>query len=169
MEEIFTQILNYVIPIGGGITVGAVLLAIGTAIFKGIGSKLVAKLDVQKIEDKAVEKGVDKIKKISFSHSIQPLVKSELQKVVEVVDQDVQEQLKEVNANYLKLVNAIECLAKYFDNSIGVSEEAKENLHKAIAECKGEMATEQIILVEQEEKTTETLPKETDTTPLLER
>ena len=74
--EILNTIWGYVLPIGGGLTVGAIIVAIALPILKGSVTKIVSRLNVEEIEKKAVERGVEQVKKVSFTQNIEPIVKS---------------------------------------------------------------------------------------------
>ena len=50
----------------------------------------------------------------------------------------VQKELAEVKAEYKTLIDIIKKLSAYFDNSIGVSETAKQELKQAIAQAENE-------------------------------
>lgn len=147
--EVLNSIWNYVLPIGGGVTIGAVLIAIGSIVIKSVTEKVLKKVDIEKIETKAVEKGVEKVKAYTFKHNIQPLVNSELEKVVEVVDRKVDAKLDKVDKRYGDLILCIEKLANYFDNSIGVSEEKKAELKKAIENAKIDDISLETVAVEE--------------------
>ena len=133
--EILNTIWQYVLPIGGGVTLGALIIGILVPVVKGTVSKLIDRINVEKIEEKAVNAGVEKIKTMSFKQSIAPLVKSELVKVVEVVDDKLNEKLDEVDKRYSEIVNILAKLSAYFDNSIAVSETAKQELREALADA----------------------------------
>lgn len=133
--EILNTIWQYVLPIGGGVTLGALIIGILVPVVKGTVSKLIERINVEKIEEKAVNAGVEKIKTMSFKQSIAPLVKSELVKVVEVVDDKLNEKLDEVDKRYSEIVNILSKLSAYFDNSIAVSEPAKQELREALADA----------------------------------
>lgn len=153
--DIFNTIWGYVLPIGGGVTIGAILIGIGSIIIKSIVDKTFRKIDIQGIEDKAVEKGVEKIKTYTYKHSIQPLVESELEKVCEKVDNKIEKELEEVNANYKNIINCFEKFANYFDNSIGVPDTKKEELKQAIEKAKKGDLTVETVVIEEEVKETQ--------------
>ena len=60
--EILNTIWQYVLPIGGGVTLGALIIGILVPVVKGTVSKLIDRINVEKIEEKAVNAGVEKIK-----------------------------------------------------------------------------------------------------------
>ena len=76
------------------------------------------------------------VKSMSFKHDIQPIVESELKKVYEYSVAVCEKEIDVVKGQYARILGVLEALSKYFDNSIGVSEEAKEELKSAIAEAK---------------------------------
>lgn len=134
--ETLSTIWGYVLPIGGGITLGAIVIAIATILVKGILEKVVARIDIDKTEEKAVAAGIEKLKTVSFKQSIEPIVKSRLEGVCETVLDNVDEKLDIVDDRYAKLVNVLTKLAAYFDNSL-VPEETKADLRAAIADANG--------------------------------
>lgn len=155
--EILNTIWQYVLPIGGGVTLGALIIGILVPVVKGTVSKLIDHVNVEKIEEKAVNAGIEKIKTVSFKQSIAPLVKSELVKVVEVVDDKINEKLDEVDKRYAQIVNILAKLSAYFDNSIAVSEDAKQELRDALSDAaKTSYNEEEVIgvVVEQDKEET---------------
>lgn len=149
MNEVLNQIWGYVLPIGGGVTLGALIIAILVPTIKGVINKAVSKVDIAKIEQAAVDKGLDKIKTVSFKQSIQPVVESELRKISEEANRRIDSKIDEMNTNYTKLVNILAKLAAYFDNSIAVTDEAKKELYNAIADAQKDGKIEQTISVEE--------------------
>lgn len=148
-------IWNYVLPIGGGITVGGVIIAIGTIAIKSAMSKLMSKIDVEKVEKKAVDKGLEQLKTVTFKHSIQPLASSEFKKITETANEYIEDKLDAVDKKYDKLIECIDALASYFDNSIGVTEEKKERLHKAIEKAKTDKVGEIEVTIAENPKAVE--------------
>lgn len=159
--DILNQIWQAVAPYLAGISVSGIISAVIYGCLKGAFNKTISKLNVEKIvndaTEKSVEKGIDKVKKISYEQSIQPLVESELKKIDEYAAKEFKKELEEVKDSYEKLLNVLEKLSAYFDNSIGVSEESKAELHKAIDEAKLDPTTAKSVEVEvvttNEEKT----------------
>ena len=136
MIDIFSQIWVWVASVAGGITFAGIITAILYGCLKGAFSKTISKINVQKIADEATEKGVERVKKVAFTHSIEPLVESELEKINEKSTALIKDELASVQAKYDKLVNVLDKLAAYFDNSIGVSDKAKKELHEAVEGAK---------------------------------
>lgn len=136
--EILNEIWVWIVSALGGVSLAGVISAAIYGCLKGAFSKTISKIDVEKIAKDATEKGIDKVKAVSFSHSIQPLVESELKKINELSVEVVKKELNEVKAEYKTLINIIKKLSAYFDNSIGVSDTAKQELKQAIAEAENE-------------------------------
>ena len=143
--EILNEIWVWIVSALGGVSLAGVISAAIYGCLKGAFSKTISKIDVEKIAkdatdkaDEATEKGIDKVKAVSFSHSIQPLVESELKKINELSVEVVKKELNEVKAEYKTLINIVKKLSAYFDNSIGVSDTAKQELKQAIAEAENE-------------------------------
>lgn len=139
MEEI-ANIWNMIAPYVAGGTLGGTILI---SVILVLRSALCKKIDGVKehFNSKEISQDVsnnikEEIKNITFEQDIQPLVKSELKKVTEEANEYVKQQLKETQEGYNKLLNCLEKLSAYFDNSIGVSDEAKAELKQAIEEAK---------------------------------
>lgn len=138
----FTEILNqawvWVTSIVGSVSLSTILAFIFALVNSSKLKKALGEFRAEQIAELATDKGIDKIKSMSFKHDIQPIVESELKKVYEYSVAVLETELKVVKGQYAHLVSVVEALAKYFDNSIGVSEEAKEELKSAIAEAKAD-------------------------------
>ncbi len=135
MEKL-NEIWQLIAPYVTGISVSGIIAAVIYGCLKGAFSKTinttVGKINVEKISEQATDKGIEKIKNISFTQSIQPLVESELKKITEAANQYINTALNKTQEQYTKLITVLQALAAYFDNSIGVSEEAKQQLRTAI-------------------------------------
>lgn len=142
VNEIFEKIMSYVLPIGGGVTVGAFLILIAKAVVKKYVGKLFDKLNVEQIEEKAVDKGVERVKAVVMQHDIAPLVTSELQKYTEEANKYTENQIADMRQDIKNLLAVLESGFAYFDNSIGVSESQKELLKEAIDKAKGSVITD---------------------------
>ena len=134
--EWLNQIWVWVLGGLGGITVGGIVTVICTAFIKGSITKVVAKVDVAKTEEKAVNEGLKKLKGVTFKHNIQPVVESEIAKLNETAIAGIKGSLNDIKAEYTNLVLIMKKLAAYFDDSI-VSDEKKAELHEAIAQAEG--------------------------------
>ena len=165
--DVLNTIWSYILPIGGGITVGAVIVAIATVLLRAMTTRALSKLDVDKIEEKAVNRGVERVKAISFKQSIQPLVESELKKVTETANDHTDKKLREVEKRLDTVINILSGLAAYFDNSIGVPEDAKEKLHNTILAAKKADFSEQEFFVVENTAEKENAEKQADFSPVV--
>ena len=152
--ELLNTIWGYVLPIGGGLTVGAIIVAIALPILKGSVMKIVSRLNVEEIEKKAVERGVEQVKNSSFTQNIQPIVKSELVKVTEAVTAELQSNIEKVHNDYISILAILEKLSAYFDNSIAITDEAKKALKDEIEKAKNAIVTPDIVKVVDEPQET---------------
>ena len=152
--EILNTIWGYVLPIGGGLTVGAIIVAIALPILKGSVTKIVSRLNVEEIEKKAVERGIEQVKKVSFTQNIEPLVKSELVKITETIGNELETQLDKVHDDYLSILCILEKLSAYFDNSIAITDEKKQELKAEIEKAKSAIVSEETFSVVEEPKET---------------
>lgn len=175
---ILSNIWNAVAPYLAGVSVSGLISAIIYGYLRGAFNKTISKLDVGKIAEEATEKSVDKIKQVAFKQSIQPLVESELKKIDENAAKEFKAELAEVKASYEKLRVCLEKLSAYFDNSIGVSETAKTELHQALEDAKLPEETAESVVVEvvdekdtkdakKGKKTAETAKNETSDTSVV--
>lgn len=153
MSETVKQILITIGTFLGSISVSSIFNAIYNAIRFARLKKWIEKNNNQETAkatgEKAVLDTVEQIKNISFKQSIEPIAKAELQKITEQANAYIEQAMAETQKRYDKLVKVIESLAAYFDNSIGVSEEAKERLKQAIKEAEIEPTTDNTIEVEE--------------------
>lgn len=151
--EWLNSVWEYVLPIGGGITIGAIVVAILTAILKGFTTKFTEKVNLQAIEQKAVDNGIEKLKNVSFKQTIQPIVESGLKKVSEEANARIDQHLTETEKRYQQLITIMEKFACYFDGAVGVSQEVKDDFHKAIADATNETADDTLTAVEEIKET----------------
>lgn len=147
--EILNTIWVWILSILGGVSLTTILVFV---IKFGVGvqiKKFLAKINVEKIAEQATEKGVAKVKKISFNHNIQPLVESELVKINEKSTEVLKKELADVQKKYDNLIVIMEKLSAYFDNSIGVAEEKKADLKNAIAHAKNDTITAESVVLDE--------------------
>lgn len=169
--EIFTEIWMWIVSAVGGITLAGIITAIIYGSLKGAFNRAISKINVQKITEQATDKGIERIKKISFSHSIQPLVESELKKVYEQATKTINEELKSVQENYNNIINVLEKLSAYFDNSIGINASTKAELKNALESAKDKSVVVDSVVAEPEivEVTPKKEAKKENTTSKIER
>lgn len=153
--EFLNEIWVWIMSAVGGVSLSAIISAIIYGCLKGAFNKTISKINVESIADKATEKGVERVKKVSFTHNIQPLVESELKKINEHSVEVLKKELADVQAKYDNVIDILDKLACYFDNSIGVAEEKKAELKQAIAKAQNKpMVAESVVVDEIVETTT---------------
>lgn len=171
--EILNQIWVWLGTALGGVSLAGIISAIIYGALKGAFNKTISKINVAQIAEQATEKGVEKVKKVSFSHSIQPIVESELKKINEHSVEVIKIYLEEVGKKYDNVINILEKLSAYFDNSIGVSETAKQELRETIANSKtSENSVESIVeeeIIETKDNNEISAKKSPKTTTKVER
>lgn len=154
MNEILAKVLLY-LGIGiGGTTVGGIIVGIVIACVKGLSKRVLAKLNVKQIAQDTVNETVGQVKKVVMTHSIQPLVNSEMEKVNEKVDKRLIELCERVDKRLDKIVNIQEKFYAYFDDSM-VSEDKKKALKEAIEDAKQGVVEIESVIVEESIKTDE--------------
>ena len=144
--EVLDIIWQYIAPIFGGLSIAGILSAIIYGCLKGAFNRTISKINTEKIAKDAVDKGVEKVKEVSFKHNIQPIVQSELKKVTEEANEHLKQELESVKEQYAKLLNVLGKFAAYFDNSIGVPDEAKADLKQALLDAEIEPTTDEIVV-----------------------
>lgn len=143
VEEL-QNVWNIISPYLTGITLGGIISCFFYAFFSGSIKKFINKIQIGDMVEKTVNETMEQIKDVAISIDLQPLIETELKKVVNVVDEKIQQAYETNNAKCDAIINCFEKLACYFDNSIGVSQENKEALHNAIDEAKNINKTETI-------------------------
>jgi hypothetical protein len=147
--EILNSIWVWILSILGGVSITTILTFVIRITLTNSFKKTIAKIDVEKIAEKATDKGVAKVKKISFTHNIQPIVESELVKINEKSTEVLRKELADVQKKYDNLIVIMEKLSAYFDNSIGVAEEKKVDLRNAIANAKNDTVTAESVIIDE--------------------
>lgn len=147
--EFLNEIWVWIMSAIGGVSLSAIISAITYGCLKGGFNKTISKINVESIADKATEKGVERVKKVSFTHNIQPLVESELKKVNEHSVEVLKKELADVQAKYDNVIDILDKLACYFDNSIGVAEEKKAELKQAIAKAQNKPMVAESVVVDE--------------------
>ena len=147
--EFLNEIWVWIMSAIGGLSLSAIISSIIYGCLKGAFNKTISKINVESIADKATEKGIERVKKVSFTHNIQPLVESGLEKVNEKAVETLREELVKLDNKYNNIINILEKQAAYFDNSIGVPEEKKAELKQAIVEAQNKPVVAESVVVDE--------------------
>lgn len=141
------HIWQLIAPYFAGVSIGGIISAVIYGVLKGAFNKTISKINVKKIAEEATDKGIERVKTVSFQHSIQPIVESEISKIDEKVAKRFTDELKKVQDNYDKLVTVLVKLSAYFDGSIGVTEQAKAELHEALENAQSKPTAVESVIV----------------------
>ena len=147
--EFLNEIWVWIMSAIGGVSLSAIISTIIYGCLKGAFNKTISKINVESIADKATEKGIERVKKVSFTHNIQPLVESGLEKVNEKAVETLREELVKLDNKYNNIINILEKQAAYFDNSIGVPEEKKAELKQAIVEAQNKPVVAESVVIDE--------------------
>lgn len=147
--EFLNEIWVWIMSTIGGLSLSAIISSIIYGCLKGAFNKTISKINVESIADKATEKGIERVKKVSFTHNIQPLVESGLEKVNEKAVETLREELVKLDNKYNNIINILEKQAAYFDNSIGVPEEKKAELKQAIVEAQNKPVVAESVVIDE--------------------
>lgn len=172
--EILNTIWLWVISILGGLSISSIISAVIYGCLKGAFNKTISKINVEKIADLATDKGVERVKKVSFTHNIQPIVESELKKINEYSKEVFDKKMETISKQYEMIVKILIKFSAYFDNSIGVPDSAKEDLKKILLEALEDepKQAESIVIdeiVEEPSKQAENTPKSKKSSTKIER
>lgn len=156
MLDTLKEVWAWVVAIFGGVSIAGILTAVIYGCLKGAFSKTISKINVEKISEDAVEKGIEKVKKISYTQSIEPLAKSELKKITEEANSYIKTEIEDLDKKYDKIIEILSNFAVYFDDSIAVSQDKKDALKASIASAtQDKIETEQEIVIVEETNTKE--------------
>lgn len=154
--EFLNNIWQAVAPYLAGVSIGGVFTAIIYGVLKGSFAKTISKINVEKIANDAANKGIERVKEVSFKHSIQPIVNSELNKITEKANEYIAQAANKMEDKYNKIITILEKLSAYFDTSVFVNDDVKAELKEAIkvAKDKEEIVDSDIQVEEVENKET---------------
>lgn len=172
--EILNTIWVWIISILGGLSISSIISAVIYGCLKGAFNKTISKINVEKIADLATDKGVERVKKVSFTHNIQPIVESELKKINEYSIEVFNKKMGTITKQYEMIVQILIKFSAYFDNSIGVPDSAKEDLKKILLEAlenEPKQAESVVIdeIVEEPSEQAENTPKSNKSSTKIER
>lgn len=137
----------------GGVTLAGIIGAVVYGCLKGAFNRAIQKMNVEKVTEGVVNKSMERIKEVSFTQSIQPIVESELKKITEEANKYIEERIKQTEEEYAKIIAVLEKFYAYFDDSL-VSDAKKKELKEAIESAKTkapkatEVAVDKIIISE---------------------
>lgn len=123
-------------PYLAGITLGGIVSCFFYAFFSGSIKKFINKISIGDMVEKTVDESMERIKTLAITLELQPLVAEELERIQKQVIEANQKAYEKVLESNAQLIDCFGKLASYFDNSIAVPQEIKDDLHLAINEAK---------------------------------
>lgn len=162
LKALWDTISPYLTVTGLTSIVGGIVVAI----IKSFLTKASEKLNSGEIADVVSEKACEKIKNASIKTSIQPIVESGLKKVTENANEYIEATLGIMNKQYGAQLEVLKSLAKYFDSSIAITDEAKKELSEKIVQAEKFVTVDDAVAVVTVEEET---PKETTQTKTITR
>jgi hypothetical protein len=140
--EYLNTVWGYILPYLP-IVINAVVSAVITIVIKKIVDKKLSTIDAEKVAKQATDACLNKIKEVSFEHSIKPMAESELLKIREEAKQIVKDEVKDVVKGNNDIMATLQALKDYFDDSAFISQEKKDNV-QAIIDASKEPVVEPI-------------------------
>lgn len=139
-SELWSKCKEWVIGACSGISLSVIVSAIFTAIIKKATSKgfdsIEKATNSETIAEKTTEKMLDKWSNVALEVDIKPLMESQYKQMNEQINAEFKLDLQKQDKKTLALLESIEKLGAYFDCSLAVSDEAKQDFKNTIAEAK---------------------------------
>lgn len=142
--EILNQIWVWVVAVAGLIAGSGIVGLIVAMLPKLITNIVIKKINIKQEKEKGFNEGIAQVKKVTFKHSIKPLVDARLDKIEDDAVEVLQKQNKEIKIQYNNIVNVLDKFLAFFENSL-VSEEKKEEMREALEVAKRPVVAEEVI------------------------
>lgn len=146
---------------GNAITTGlytiisAIVLALIKKIVGGAVDKINNATTISTISDSVANSVTNKIKQVETTIAIEPFIKAEIAKVMEIAYNDVKKDYIENDKKLYATLMVLKSLSAYFDNSIGITQDSKEKLAEEIKKAEAlyseEPTSETKVVIESEE------------------
>lgn len=137
--EILSNIWVWIVGALSGISVAGIVAAITYGCIKGLCNRTTQRINIEKINENIANKQMERIKKVSFTQNIQPLVESELKKITEMSNEYIKKYMEETQKKYDNLIAVLEKFYAYFDDSL-VSDTKKKELKDALENAKADVS-----------------------------
>ena len=119
-----------------GISIGSIVTAVVVAIIRKETAKVANKVEDKQTKIDIANGVIDGIKDTKIGVSIMPIVKSEIIKLGEISNAHNEKREKLQDERYAAIIRLLECQAEYFNNSVGVADDAKQNMQDALCAAK---------------------------------
>lgn len=163
--------LVWVLGIIGGLSLTGIIVIILHALIKGLINRIIMKFNVEKMFEACLNKAMEKIKSVSFTQNIQPIVMSEMVKLKEELKEQLSKEIRITQKKYDNLMLVLEKFYAYFDDAL-VSDVKKQELKEAIELAKKDISAPEVIEVKEiviEEPKEKKEPKEQSKVTKIER
>ena len=123
-----------------GVTIGGIVaIIVGVIVRRGTnkGFDLIKKsTDAETMSDLVSEKAAKKMANTQLDVNIIPAMKSQYKALSEEINAELTLQIKKQDEKQLAILDSIDKLGSYFDCSVAVGDEAKQEFHDSIANAK---------------------------------
>ena len=140
LKDVLSRAKTWIIGGGIGVTLGGIFATIIYAIAKFLVNKtlntLTDKVNSTTIADKTSEKLLDNISNIALDVNVKPLMEYHYKQISAQVYDDLNKQNELIKKMILENTICLEKLGGYFDNSVAVSDEQKDEFYKSIENLK---------------------------------
>ncbi len=126
ITEFLKSIWLWIIGGFSGVSIIGIAILIFRAAISNVINKLIGKLAFKQFYDEVKQKSIDDLKQISFSQSLEPIAKSELEKINEKADERLNKEFQKLYKQNENILNVIKLFASYFDDSFMISNDKKE-------------------------------------------
>ena len=135
--------------------ISAIVLALIKKIVGGAVDKINNATTISTISDSVANSVTNKIKQVETTIAIEPFIKAEIAKVMEIAYNDVKKDYIENDKKLYATLMVLKSLSAYFDNSIGITQDSKEKLAEEIKKAEAlyneEPTSETKVVIESEE------------------
>ena len=138
ITEFLKSIWLWIIGGFSGVSIIGIAILIFRAAISNVINKLIGKLAFKQFYDEVKQKSIDDLKQISFSQSLEPIAKSELEKINEKADERLNKEFQKLYKQNENILNVIKLFASYFDDSFMISNDKKEELKVLIENSKNQ-------------------------------
>lgn len=146
--EFLSNIWLWIVSAIGGLSIAGIITTVIYGTLKGAFNRTIQKMNIEKINENLANKQMERIKKVSFTQNIQPLVETELRKITEAANEYIKKELQETQKKYDNVIAVLEKFYAYFDDSL-VSDFKKEELRKALDDAKNDTSKPNEIYVDE--------------------
>lgn len=140
LKETWEKVKHIVLGAVSGIGVGTIVSAIFVVVVKRATNKGFDKIEKNTnsttIADLSSQKILDKLSNVALDVNIKPVLASQYKAMSEEINGELTINLQKQDKKNLAVINLLEKLGNYFDCSVAVSDEKKDEFKQAVQEAK---------------------------------